>query len=150
MCPTAAAPPAGAFASKQQSRKGPSVIETDQVLSLRLPAEARFIRMARLVGAGLANELGIDLAGLDDVRLAIGEACALAARSGVGHLDLQFALGEDHLVVSGQGTPGNGPFAFDEDHAALVRHILDVACADHGVAADADGLSFTLTFVHGS
>jgi hypothetical protein len=115
------------------------VIETDQVLSLRLPAEARFIRMARLVGAGLA-----------DVRLAIGEACALAARSGVGHLDLQFALGEDHLVVSGQGTPGDGPFAFDEDHAALVRHILDVACADHGVAADADGLSFTLTFVHGS
>ena len=47
-----------------------------------LPPQPRFIRVARLVAAGLANELGFGVDRLDDVRLAIGEACALAVQVG--------------------------------------------------------------------
>jgi anti-sigma regulatory factor (Ser/Thr protein kinase) len=47
-------------------------------VGLNLPPQSRYIRIARLVGAGLANELGFGVDRLDDVRLAIGEACTRA------------------------------------------------------------------------
>lgn len=130
------------------------MIETDEVVTLRLPARARYIRVARLVGAGLANDLGIDLEGLDDVRLAIGEVCALATQFGADFLDLRFALDEAGLRVIGQGRTdarlGGGAAPVDDDHIRLVRQILDVACSDHELSRDEGGLSFSLTFIHGS
>ena len=46
----------------------------DDVVSLELPAQASYLRLARLVGAGMASDLDFDIERLDDVRLAIGEA----------------------------------------------------------------------------
>ena len=63
-----------------------------EVITLHVPAQARYIRLARLVGAGLANDLDVDLDALDDVRLAIGEACALAVQFGAASIDMQFSL----------------------------------------------------------
>ena len=130
------------------------MIETDEVVTLRLPAQARFIRVARLVGAGLANDLGIDLEGLDDVRLAIGEVCALAAQFGATFVDLSFALDDNSLRVIGSGreevSAGGSADGVDDEHVRLVRHILDVACTEHQLTRDEDGLSFSLTFTHGS
>lgn len=124
------------------------MIESDEVVTLRLPAAARYIRMARLVGAGLANELEIDLDALDDVRLAIGEACALAMTFGAEWLDLQFALADDELRVTCRGQPLVN--TVDDDHVQLVRHILDVACARHEINKDEGRISLALTFTSGT
>lgn len=47
---------------------------------LTLPASAAHVRTARLVAAAMARRSGIDEALLDEVRLAVGEACARAVR----------------------------------------------------------------------
>ncbi len=129
------------------------MIETDEVVKVQLPAQARYIRVARLVGAGLANDLGIDLEGLDDVRLAIGEVCELATQVGAELIELRFALDHRGLRVFGSGranTSGSSETWVDDDHIRLVQQILDVACADHELTRDEAGLSFSLTFTHGS
>lgn len=130
------------------------MIETDEVVTLQLPAQARYIRVARLVGAGLANDLGIDLEGLDDVRLAIGEVCALTTQFGADFIELRFELDDRGLRVFGvgrtDGSAGGGDTSVDDDHIRLVQQILDVACADHELTRDGAGLSFSLTFTHGS
>jgi len=127
--------------------------EPDEVVTLSLPAQSRFIRLARLVGAGLANDLGIDLDGLDDVRLAIGEACGLAAQFGATAIGLHFSLVDGALVVRGGTTDGTTTRSLagaDDEQLRLVRQILDVACARHELTVDSSGLSFSLSFTHGS
>jgi hypothetical protein len=124
--------------------------EPDEAVALSLPAQSRYIRLARLVGAGLANDLGIDLDGLDDVRLAIGEACGLATQFGATAIDLQFAVTDSTLVVRGGGTTdGSSDREADDEQLKLVRQILDVACTEHELSLDSSGLSFSLSFTHG-
>jgi anti-sigma regulatory factor (Ser/Thr protein kinase) len=127
--------------------------DADEVVTLRLPAQPRYIRVARLVGAGLANDLGGDLEALDDVRLAIGEACSLAIQIGAESVDVSFALEGTTLTVRGEGRTGAGhdPASdTDDEQLKLVRQILDVACADHELILHQDGLSFSLVFDHGT
>jgi hypothetical protein len=128
------------------------MIESD-VVTLRLPAQSRYVRIARLVGAGLANDLGVDLDGLDDVRLAIGEVCGLASQLGAAAITLTFAAGDGQLRVTGDGRADASPLPGipgDEDQLRLVHQILDVACAEHELALRDDGLAFSLTFAHGA
>lgn len=47
---------------------------------LRLPPSAAHVRTARLVAAAVARRSGVDEELLDEVRLAVGEACARAVR----------------------------------------------------------------------
>lgn len=139
-----------------------SMNETEHV-ALRLPAQAKYIRVARLVGAGLANDLGADLETLDDIRLAIGEVCALAVQVGAETVDLRFAVYDGTLRVDGEA-PTDPPAALlgdptaeqlsagavgTDEHVALVEQILGVACSDHRVTRESTGLSFRLTFDHG-
>lgn len=127
--------------------------EPDEVVTLALPAQSRYIRLARLIGASLANDLGIDLDGLDDVRLAIGEACSLATQFGATTIDLRFAVFDATLVVRGDGVPGPADVdgdAADDEQLKLIRQILDVACTEHELTVHDRGLSFSLTFTDGT
>jgi serine/threonine-protein kinase RsbW len=53
---------------------------TPATVILRLPASPAHVRTARLVAAAMARRSGVDEALLDEVRLAVGEACARAVR----------------------------------------------------------------------
>ena len=127
--------------------------EPDETVALSLNAQSRYIRLARLVGAGLANDLGIDLDGLDDVRLAIGEACGLAAQFGATAIDLRFSVTDNTLTIRGAGTTDgtlDGDSTGDDDQLKLVRQILDVACSEHELSLDSRRLEFTLIFTYGT
>ena len=120
-----------------------------ETVHLELPPEPRYVRMARLVGAGLANELGLDLDRLDDVRLAIGEACSLAVQSGAARVILDFGLGESSLdIVVEAAVAGDVPDLGDE--AALTEQILSVACSAHELSRSDSGWQLRMTFDGGS
>jgi anti-sigma regulatory factor (Ser/Thr protein kinase) len=53
---------------------------TPATVVLRLPASPAHVRTARLVAAAMARRSGVDEGLLDEVRLAVGEACARAVR----------------------------------------------------------------------
>jgi anti-sigma regulatory factor (Ser/Thr protein kinase) len=55
-------------------------IDAMATVTLRLPPTAAHVRTARLVAAAMARRSGVDEEVLDEVRLAVGEACARAVR----------------------------------------------------------------------
>jgi anti-sigma regulatory factor (Ser/Thr protein kinase) len=54
--------------------------ETEATVTLRLPPMPVHVRTARLVAAAMARRSGVAEGLLDEVRLAVGEACARAVR----------------------------------------------------------------------
>jgi anti-sigma regulatory factor (Ser/Thr protein kinase) len=54
--------------------------DTDATVTLRLPPNAAHVRTARLIAAAVARRSGVGEELLDEVRLAVGEACARAVR----------------------------------------------------------------------
>ena len=115
-----------------------------------LPPQPRFIRVARLVAAGLANELGFGVDRLDDVRLAIGEACGLAVQVGASEVSLSYVLDEGSLSVTIDAELGRAGDQPDADYVALVEQVLAVACSDHHIDRDDRRMSIRVTFTDGT
>lgn len=59
--------------------------DTDATVTLRLPPSAAHVRTARLIAAAVARRSGVGEELLDEVRLAVGEACARAVRQHERH-----------------------------------------------------------------
>ena len=81
-------------------RKDTSVSTPD--VELRLPAESAYVAVLRMTTAGLAARLDFTLDDIEDLRMAVGEACALVldnASSG-GDLHAAFDLGAGSIRVS--------------------------------------------------
>jgi serine/threonine-protein kinase RsbW len=121
-----------------------------EAVALHLPAQSRYIRVARLVGAGLANELGLGVDRLDDIRLAIGEACGLAVHFGATALSLRYVLDERALTVSLEAglDSGGGAGLAPEDHA-LIEQVLAIACSSHHIDRSDDRVTIRLSFADG-
>jgi serine/threonine-protein kinase RsbW len=128
---------------------GPSGSASD-VVTITLPPQPRYIRVARLVAAGLANELGFGLDRLDDVRLAIGEACGLAVQVGAQEVSLEYVLDARSLSVTIDAALGGAGDQLDADYVALVEQVLTVACSDHHVDRDDRRLSIRVMFTDGN
>lgn len=115
---------------------------SDEVV-LTLPAAPEFVRLARLTCAGLATRIGMGYDEVEDLRIAVGEACSLLIGAGgrTGSLTLTFALVPDTVAIAIVGA-FDAP-AVDEVDSALSDQILDAVVDDHTVdlAADAVWLS---------
>src|SRR4051812_48355197 len=94
-------------------------------ITLTLPAVPDFVRLARLTVASLATKVGFSYDEVEDLRIAVGEACALLIEpSGRdGSITLVFEPSPKGLEVEVAGTfddpPGQG------EGADLSAQILD-------------------------
>jgi serine/threonine-protein kinase RsbW len=71
-------------------------------VELRIPADSAFLAVLRTATAGLAARLDFTLDDIEDLRIAVDEACAMVlpqARSG-SDLTCSFGLGEHSLTVA--------------------------------------------------
>ena len=76
-------------------------------VTLSFPAEAEFLRLARLAAADAASRAGFDVDDIDDVRIAVSELCgALSASS---RITLTLAAHEGRLEVTGTGDTSVAP-----------------------------------------
>ncbi|WP_460838498.1 ATP-binding protein [Nocardioides marmoraquaticus] len=71
-------------------------------VELRLPAESAYVAVLRMTTAGLAARLDFTLDDIEDLRMAVGEACALVLEHADDHGDLRAAydLGAGSIRVS--------------------------------------------------
>lgn len=72
------------------------------VVSIRLPADSAYLSVLRTATAGLAARLDFTLDEIEDLRIAVDEACAMVlpqARSGTD-LTCAFELGDGALTVA--------------------------------------------------
>ncbi|WP_328926872.1 ATP-binding protein [Streptomyces sp. NBC_00190] len=83
-------------------------------VELRFSAQPEHVRTARLVAAAVARRAGVEEAVLDEVRLAVGEACsrAVGLHRSIGlTAPVRVVLTEEEKVFSievGDGVPGPG------------------------------------------
>jgi anti-sigma regulatory factor (Ser/Thr protein kinase) len=88
-------------------------------VELRFSAQPEHVRTARLVAAAVARRAGVDEAVLDEVRLAVGEACSRAVGLHRGHgvtTPVRVVLTEEEKSFSievGDEVPGAGVAAAD-------------------------------------
>ena len=71
-------------------------------VELRVPADGAYVSVLRSTAAGLAARLDFTLDGIEDLRVAVGEACTLVlpeADEGT-HLTGEFFLSPSHLTVT--------------------------------------------------
>jgi anti-sigma regulatory factor (Ser/Thr protein kinase) len=137
---------------------------TEVTVTLRLPPTPVHVRTARLVAAAMARRSGVAESLLDEVRLAVGEACARAvrlherheiaegvlvefaegARFGVSVLDRADMLTSDTVgvdLVPGRGDPGGSdqvPWV-DPSGDALGLALLGAVVQDLSVDPDLEG-----------
>lgn len=118
---------------------------TEGEVRLEVPASTEFVRVARMMAAGVASRLGFTLEELDDLRIAIDELCfCLVGRDGrPGTVAIRYVLQPDGLAVEGQGHFADR--AGEEPRLSpLSMHILKAVTDECQVAAGPDGPTFRL------
>ncbi len=76
--------------------------ESQDLVTVRLPAEGAYLSVLRTATAGLAARLDFTLDEIEDLRIAVDEACAMLlsqAQPG-GSLECAFALDRDMMTIS--------------------------------------------------
>jgi serine/threonine-protein kinase RsbW len=111
-------------------------------VELRLPAQSAYLSVLRTATAGLAARLDFTLDEIEDLRIAVDEACALLLPDVVGDqpLTCRFVLEWDCLEVSVLATSRTGRTPARDSFAWTVLTALAGE-----VEASADGGTVTLT-----
>jgi serine/threonine-protein kinase RsbW len=100
--PSAAPPRARpAFPSGQQRPAAPQPQHADDVVTITLPAEGAYLSVLRTATAGLAARLDFTLDEIEDLRIAVDEACAMLLTKAIAGADLEcrFTLAGATLTV---------------------------------------------------
>ncbi|MEU7037231.1 ATP-binding protein [Streptomyces sp. NPDC046237] len=116
-------------------------------VELRFSAQPEHVRTARLVAAAVARRAGVDEAVLDEVRLAVGEACSRAVglhRSNGVTTPVKVVLTEEEKTFSievGDEVPGAGVAAADAVGVPGARDEAPVEEFDDADGEDEMGLA---------
>ncbi|MFS0558978.1 anti-sigma B factor RsbW [Brevibacillus sp. 179-C9.3 HS] len=83
---------------------GPNRPQAD-VIQLTLPNQAEYLGVARLTVSGVANRMGFSYEDIEDIKLAVGEACTNVVRHAYketenpGSIHIQCHVYEDRLMI---------------------------------------------------
>ncbi|HXF34608.1 MAG TPA: ATP-binding protein [Candidatus Acidoferrales bacterium] len=77
-------------------------VDESSIVELRIPPEAEWAAVARLTVAAIASRLDFSLDDIDDVKLAVAEACTHAIQRATGEhpIELVFEARADSIVVT--------------------------------------------------
>jgi serine/threonine-protein kinase RsbW len=110
-----------------------------------VPAAPEYLRMSRIMAAGVASRVGFTLDEVEDLRIAIDEVCfsLVGGRGRSGTITLRYLLDNDELAVEGTGRftdgLGNAPVV-----SALSQQILAAVVDECVLGAGEDGPTFRL------
>jgi serine/threonine-protein kinase RsbW len=116
----------------------------EDVVEVRVPADVGYVSTLRLTTASLGARCGLTIDDIDDLRLAVDEACALVLplADADSALELRFRLGTGQLAVetsvrsAGDEEPDRGGFAWT---------VLGALASSVDVAREDSRLTITVT-----
>lgn len=96
-------------------------------IELKLPAQRNMMLVLRLTTAGVITRAGLAVDRMDDVKMAVEEACSclIETRKAPENLFLRFDCEEDTLkihICTGENCSGEAP---DPDEISVIRCILE-------------------------
>jgi serine/threonine-protein kinase RsbW len=112
-------------------------------VSLRVPAEGAYVSVLRTMTAGLAARLDFTVDDIEDLRIAIGEACALVLPEAIdgGDLVAEFRQSPGTLTISVEvETAGRA----EPDYESFAWQVLTTLAAQ--AMANTDGHHLAITF----
>lgn len=116
----------------------------DPKIRVEIPASGAYLAVARAAATGLAAGLRFTYEEIDDLRIAVDEACAqlLARRDGAQTLQVDYAVAGSalHVRVSTQGGDGGHPLPRDTFAWQILRALTDDL--DDGLDESGRHLSF--------
>ncbi len=77
-------------------------IETRDIISLNLPNAPEYVSIARLTLSGIANRMGFNIEDIEDLKVAVAEACTNAIKHGCGkdsNYSIEFSILKDKLRI---------------------------------------------------
>ncbi len=112
---------------------------TEDEIRLAVPASPEFVRLARLTAAGLANRVGFTYDEVEDLRIAVGEACSHLIGTGgrAGSVSLVFRLGANEVRIEAKASGAAGPSDGDTADPAMSAQILDAVVDEFHLARGA-------------
>ena len=86
----------------------------NDVITIKLPSKAEYVSIARLAASVISNTVGFDIEDIDDIKVAVGEACNNAVLHGNNEeevYEIAFKLSDEkiHIEVKDNG------IGFDEE-----------------------------------
>ena len=120
----------------------PTVRERRADVELRLPADRAYASVLRTTTAGLAARLDFPIDDIEDLRIAVGEACAMVLEEAEQGTDLLcgFFQQPGELTVSVSGTVDG---VIEPDYDSFGWQVLTTLATS--ASADATDTSFTIT-----
>ena len=112
---------------------------------LAVPAQPEYLRMTRILAAGVASRVGFTLDEVDDLRIAIDELCfsLVGPRGRSGTVTVRYEILPDGILVEGAAHFNDGDY-----HAPLLSplsmQILDSVADECHVEPGLEGPSFRL------
>ena len=102
------------------------------VVEITIPPRSVYVGVVRLAVASLARQAGFDEDKVDDLRIAVSEACtnAVLAHEEAGTSDLvlvRWADESDRLVIDVEGTVALPPGEEEDSHGFSSRSVLSQA-----------------------
>lgn len=119
----------------------PTPVKAD--VSLRVPADGAYVSVLRSMTAGLAARLDFTVDDIEDLRIAVGEACALLLTEAIpgGDLEAEFRQTPGTLTISVR-VPTMG--RAEPDYESFAWQVLSTLAAE--TAANTDGEHLQITF----
>jgi serine/threonine-protein kinase RsbW len=113
-------------------------------VSLRVPADGAYVSVLRTMTAGLAARLDFTVDDIEDLRIAVGEACALVLPEALpgGDLEAEFRQTAGTLTVSVR-VPTIG--RAQPDYESFAWQVLSTLATEAVADADEDHLAVTFT-----
>jgi serine/threonine-protein kinase RsbW len=123
-------------------------VETGEV-RLEVPAAPEFLRISRIMAAGVASRVGFTLDEVEDLRIAIDEVCfsMVGPRGRTGTIALRYLLDTDRLTVEGTGHFSDG-LGNEPVLSALSKQILAAVVDECELSAGEEGPQFRLVKRH--
>ena len=87
-------------------------------IKISLPGKPEYVSIARLTASVIANQMGFNIDDVEDIKVAVGEACNNAVLHGKSHeqvFEVQFEVQDSRIVIEVRDN-GNG-FDLDEYQA---------------------------------
>ena len=116
-------------------------------VEVRVPAEGTFVATLRLVAASLGARCELTVDDIEDLRLAVDEACALIlplAAPGT-ELEARFVLAPGSLAVTASVTKGQSDGQFDRSGFAWT--VLTALAGEVDAVTAQDGRTVSITMV---
>ncbi len=116
---------------------------------LELPAAPEFLRISRIMAAGVASRVGFTLDEVEDLRIAIDEVCfsMVGPKGRAGTITLRYRLDADNLVVEGTGQFSDG-LSNEPVVSVLSNQILAAVVDECELSAGEEGPRFRLVKRH--